>query len=501
MNRENQIRRTDGFLRREGIRAVFIMIILASVVLRFFNLGADFPENYTKSGALYTDEGAYSGAAVACRLTGDWHIDGDFNPAVSLPVFQIAQFISFKLFGLSLESARRTELFFFVLLLIALYLLIAHFQGAEVALPALALISVNYNTFVYSRVAFLEIPMCFFVVLSLWIAARVGERHHLFFAVLTAAVFMLGIFTKTIAVFAFPLLIYVVLVKPIRREEKRREIGMIIAVVFAFSLFYYFFLAKPYWADVRLYYATNLYARTQVSPAGMIRGLGKAIFYGYRVGPLLYPLFIFSVLYLILQGRGGLREPLLWLAVIWFVLYLGLIASQNYVPPRYYTPLVVPAVIPPTLALVRGLRDRRTSRPTWIIAAAIAACILFDGVQIIRTAAAPRYTWWETTQDVRRRIALEVGDLSDAVILSRFGSSLSLSTGIFSITEHLGTISLEEKITAYQPDYYICLGEIKAEIGAMLQRLDRTAVRLASYDVFDNYYTGEPMNLYRLQSK
>ncbi len=501
MNREDEIRRNDDFLQRAEIRATFIIIILGFVVLRFFNLGADFPGNYTKSGALYTDEGAYCGAAVACLLTGNWHIDGDFNPAASLPVFQIAQYASFKLFGLSLETARRTELFFFVLLLIALYLLITHYQGAGIALPALALICVNYNMFVYSRVAFLEIPMCFFVVLGLWITAHHWKRNHLLFTALATAAFMLGVLTKTIAVFAFPLLIFVILTKPIRSREKWREIGVVAAVALAFSLLYYLILAKPHWMDVQLYYSTNIFTRTQMSLGGMIRAFVKGIFYGHRIGTLLYPLFIFSAVYLLLRERRNLRNPLFWLAIFWFILYLGLIASQNYVPPRYYTPLVVPAVIPPALAFARALRDRRTSRIAWVIGAAIAACILFEGVRIVQAAAEPHYTWREMSQDVNQKIAAKAGDLRDAVILSRFGSSISLSTGIFSITEHLGTISLDEKIIRYHPDFYICLGEIKADIAAVLQKHDLDAVQLASYDVFGNYYTGEPVTLYSLQSK
>jgi 4-amino-4-deoxy-L-arabinose transferase-like glycosyltransferase len=469
--------------------------------LRFIHLDADFPRHYTKSGALYTDEGAYSGAAVACLLTGNWHIDGDFNPAASLPVFHIAQYVSFKLFGLSLESARRTELFFFVLLLLALYLLISHYQGASVAFPVLVVVCVNFNTFVYSRVAFLEIPMCFFVVLSLWLAARNRKRNQLLFSALAATAFMLGVFTKTIAVFAFPLLIFVILTKPIQPREKRREIGMIAAVSFGILLLYYLILAKPYWADVQLYYSTNIYSRTQTSPGGMIRAVARAIFYGYRIGTLLYIQFIFSAVYLLWQDRGSFREPLLWLAIFWYVFYLGLIASQDYVPPRYYTPLVVPAAIPPVMAFARVLRERRTSRWAWVIGIAIAACVLFEGVRIVRTAETPQYSWREMAQSVKQRIAADVGDLRDAVVLSRFGSSIALSTGIFSITEHLGTISLAEKIDLYQPDYYICLGEIKADIGAVLQQQNLDAVRLASYDVFDNYYTGEPVTLYRLQSK
>ena len=73
---------------------------------RLYALEADFPLGLTSSGELFTDEGWYASSASRHAIGLPWLVNGDFNPAIQMPVGQWLLALVFDVFGASLLSTR-----------------------------------------------------------------------------------------------------------------------------------------------------------------------------------------------------------------------------------------------------------------------------------------------------------------------------------------------------------------------------------------------------------
>jgi hypothetical protein len=468
------------------------------LALRFLHLQADFPRHYTTSGVLYTDEGSYCNNAIAHALTGTWYVEGDFNPGVNLPVYPLVQRLSFALFGFGLSSARLTILLFFLALLLLLYLIIKRGGDANWFWLCLLLIAVNFNTFVYSRLALLEIPMTFFTMgsVALTLAAiKNGRFLYIFLAALSTA---LGLLTKTTAVFVIPIIFFILLY-----QENPIRLKLILCSIYCFFLgillcFYYAIIVSPHLADYQFYYATNIYTRTQDSLFQLVRGFVKAVYYGKDIDLILYPLVMIFSVALFLKDRSFRKSLLVWICLIWIGVYLMLIGSQDYVPSRFYAPMIVPVAVLAVLIL-NHLRVI-ASRPFFLyfFAAALFLSVAFGGARILNYVCHPEYTWMYMTNDLKAQIAAD--RCKAPVLLGHFSNSITLATGIPSVNEQFGTNNLDYRITRYHPNYYVCLGEIKPNVRTTLQKYF-TPRKIKAYDVYNNYLTGEPVVLYRLETR
>jgi hypothetical protein len=88
-------------------RVVSITLLGASAVffvLHFLHLTVDFPNHSPwVDWSKYTDEGWYGDAAIRHYLSGHWYWQGDFNPAVALPVWPAIELIVFRFTGVSVN--------------------------------------------------------------------------------------------------------------------------------------------------------------------------------------------------------------------------------------------------------------------------------------------------------------------------------------------------------------------------------------------------------------
>lgn len=474
---------------------IAVIVIAVFVLLRFLHIEADFPHHYTHSGALYTDEGWYSNAAVIYNFTGNWHVEGDFNPAVNLPVFPILQSFSFKLLGLSLRSARVVNVILFIFLLIILYIFIKTFADIRIALFSLFLISINFLVFIYSRIALLELPMTFFVVLSLFVASKRLPKWDNITIVSAALIYSTAFLTKTTAAFALPILAYAIWTK--KRTIAGRLLGI---VLFCFTTgvfigLYHFLVVKSHWADYQFFTSLNFSARLQTDLASIAKGIARALYYGKTIDLILYPLTLIYAIFLFIFKRDFRKHTLFRLCLIWIVGYTVLIGLFNYVPPRYYLPMVIPLSIILAITIDHFISTRIKSIQASILFGAIVISLVLNAYRIVNYIQAPAYTWKFMIEDIKDRV--EVGGERQPVLLGNFSNSISLATGLFSINDRLGTQDLDYKIHRYNPNYYVCLGDIDAEILHILSDYYHTE-RVAEYNVYDNYYTGEPVVLYRL---
>ena len=85
----------------------------------------------------------------------------------------------------------------------------------------------------------------------------------------------------------------------------------------------------------------------------------------------------------------------------------------------------------------------------------------------------------------------------DKVLLGLFANTISMATGIFSVEDRIGPESLSFRVERYSPTHYVSIGEMEAEIREVLDP-GYDIFLIKTYDVFNNYYTGEPVFFYEL---
>ena len=190
-------------------KILMLAVILGSALLRFLHLDADFPRGATWSGVLNTDEGWWCYGGICYRLSGKWHMEGVFNPMINQPLFAFMQGLTYEVFGMSLSSARGLVALWSLLLLGVSYLWVRRHSDATVALISVFLLSASFILFVFSRLALLEIPLTCLATASFLLATWPRNAHPLVRAALSALLFYLALLTKSSAVFAFPVLLFV----------------------------------------------------------------------------------------------------------------------------------------------------------------------------------------------------------------------------------------------------------------------------------------------------
>ena len=88
--------------------AAWVLGIAVFAALHAWHLRADFPNGspWIFDWAKYTDEGWYGAAAIRAHLFGHWYMAGDFNAAVTLPVWPFVEWVLFFFTGVTVEAAR-----------------------------------------------------------------------------------------------------------------------------------------------------------------------------------------------------------------------------------------------------------------------------------------------------------------------------------------------------------------------------------------------------------
>lgn len=353
---------------------LFVFTIVAFNLLRFVNVSADFPQKVTWSQEIYTDEGLWLSGAVRQYMTGSWYMEGDLNLAVNHPVLPLIMFPIFKIFGMNLMVARLTIVLFCIFTIALVYWLVKEYADRTWALLAASILSVNYTLFAYSRTAMLEIPMMLFIM-SACVLMRISLKHGSLLAVILSSFFVtIAMLTKATAVFVVPLLWYMI----VAAKEKGRMRHFILFTIMAafFYSVYYISFALRYLSDYNFFVTTGvefrfssaasehvIYKAAEIiknylpsfgiegimrycSGNGMLcRFLSTLIgcVASFQVDKILYPAIAITASYLMVRyKRDVFRNNLFLFSIMWIILYLALICSNSYFPPRYFLPMIIP---------------------------------------------------------------------------------------------------------------------------------------------------------------
>jgi len=470
---------------------VLLCFILVAVGAHFLHLEADFPRGVTWSRVLYTDEGWYSGGAVARATTGRWHVEGDLNVMVGMPVLHLVQGAVFNVAGMSLGSARATIVCFFVAMLPLAYLLVSRHTNTLGGLVAVALLSGSFIVFAYSRLAIADLPAASLVLLSLVLAAHPGRRFGLVTSGLSGLVFGVAILTKTTVLAGLPALLYAAWTSGESSRQRAAACATAAAVAAGVVSMYFCAARWLYAPDVRYFATFHRAQRFEPHLLHALRNLWPTVRLWARVDRIMSPLALALVPVFFAASRRFRRNRAAAISLVWLVGHVLMVSASTYQPPRYLVSAVIPAAM--VLSVMAGVLARKPERlKPLLIVLAVGLLVFADAGRMVRYVRSPSYSFVSMARDVATHMSSRPGE--SPYLLGNFANSISLATGVRSINDKHGTRDLEWKLAEYQPSYYVTLGR-----GGKIRGLI-TAVHglelIAAYDVYASFRDPDPEEVY-----
>jgi hypothetical protein len=450
---------------------------MALFALHFVHLRADFPNHSRwRDWAKYTDEGWYGNAAINQQIrrgpvaatftpqpgTASWRVDGDFNPAVALPVWPVLLAGIFHFTGLSIGAARALSVAVLGLDCCLLFLLARQASGQIwIGLAAVTIALSNYYVFVFDRLAILEPMATGFLLAALLLAIhRREERRSRPKLVLLGFICCLLLLTKTTGLFLLPGVFYLLRPNGSLRSVAWRWVSAMAVAGGAAALFYggYFLLVRHagYAVDFRYLFTSNVYPR----PASLFgwwldaRSTVRGVFWMGRVLP--WAAVAGTLVRTIVRRGLPVFDGALWLGT---GVYLFFIFLHNNPQPRYYVPVAMLFI----LLAVLGAAELAGRGGRVAAAGLLAALAILAGpgvVEIVRYLRHPEYTLVNAAQALTAYI--DAHPNGNRILLSTSGNQVSLITGLPAICDDYGPWDLPERIAQYQPGWFAAWNDIDA---------------------------------------
>jgi hypothetical protein len=335
-----------------AIRALIVTVLVAGVGLRLVHLDAD-PDYYAWVGYI-TDEGRWIAHAREMALFGhlvntEWLIH-----LLLAPLFQAASFVVFTLLGVSIWTSRLLTALSGGALLVLFWLGLRRRVTPAAMLVGLALLALDVDLLMLSRVAVPEVPaMLLQLAVYLLLVSGPATSTRLLGAGL---VLLAMVATKATTVFLVPIFSAIVLLQPLPEGSRGRGRSLLL-----------------FWAPSLASAALGLGAvvlagrarPALAANAGIIRGfLGLntpftilAFPFETDFGPVfnMWALGLCLVAVAWLARRDLAVEPALrrvfLTAGLWAALYTVLMVSLAYFPDRYRVHVLVPMAV----ALAAGI--------------------------------------------------------------------------------------------------------------------------------------------------
>jgi hypothetical protein len=508
-----------------------LLITAVFFALHFVHLKADFPNHSPwMDWAKYTDEGWYGDAAIRHYALGHWYVAGDFNAAAALPVWPAVEMAVFGVTGVSLVAARALTVTVFGLILVCGYGLIRRWAGGTwdrradetaggrvAASLAVLLLAVNPMCFVFSRLAILEPLLILLTLVALLVGSAAGaasaeawgcaggtaERRVRVRAAMSAAglgmLLPLIVLTKTTGLFLFPAIFWLMWAATgyrVRAFVRAAGVAGGVAAV-GWAGYYLLFVRPHYLIDYRYLFSANAY--TGITAATFWTVVRDALLDVSWIGTTLSVLAMVTVVGWIGRlgvgwirgGRGG--NPLVVALLLWVFGYGAFLAYHANLQPRYYLVLAVPLMMLTAVGYeaVSGAASGRGGGLVRVMGVVLTGALGFvvvsGAVRTVGYVLRPEYRWWSAAQQVREIVDREakVGAGHSRMVLSISGSDLSLMTGLPSICDDFGTMTLPERVAAYRPGWFATWNDVeddKMEALAPLFHLER----VATIPVFDD---------------
>jgi 4-amino-4-deoxy-L-arabinose transferase-like glycosyltransferase len=475
-----------------------LLLTLLLCSLRFFYLNADFPNNspWSVDQAKFTDEGWWANAAVMHYLVGHWHIPGDYNPAVAVPIWPLLLAAIFHFTGVNILAARATSVAISIAILGIVFMLVRRHSQSGSDLPAILsvlLLAASPFAFVFSRLAILDSLVVFQFCLLLLIASYISKSTWISFVALASLIPVL-ILTKTTALALLPAVFW--MAGTAMKSRLTSYIGgTVLACAFVavtLKIYIAFVFSQGFGPDYRNFFSVNLsesirWGRSPEIIAGIFRD-------GTWIDPILYPLALLIMIGATLRARRLWSNPLFtasWIAIAYQAIFI--FTRQSDYPPRYFLVMLAPIAIAVALA-VDEMRQRH--RMAYLLTTlAIAISLIVNMATIFSFLKNRTYMFYNAATSIANIVRADPGH--NHLILGVSGSQLSLMTGLPSINDAYGTQDLGQKLLTYRPGWYLVWHEIPPDEPALSSFQFE---KVATYTVFDDD-DRNPLVLYRMEQR
>jgi 4-amino-4-deoxy-L-arabinose transferase-like glycosyltransferase len=469
---------------------VLLFLALVLCLVRLAYLRADFPNHspWMIDQAKFTDEGWWANAAVRHFLVGHWQVPGDYNPAVAVPVWPVLLATVFHFTGVSIVAARAVNVFFSIATVGLVYLLVRRYAAETTAALAALLLAASPFAFAFSRLATLDTMVVFEFCLLLWIASYANPRR-IWLTILLGILISILLLTKTTAVVLMPAVLWLLWMA----TQKGFLQGILVVGAVAgagIGIYLSIVLRSRYADDYRYFFYIN--AMPNVEWASTVSYLLQFLRHGLWIDRILYPAAL-AVLLLSLAWLQQLwRNPLFtasWIAFAGGVVYI--LRRQDDYAPRYFLVMLVPLILIVVLAL-QELKIRTRSLAS-LLAVTLALAVVLNMAQVLGFLSHRQYQF--SSAAVSIKAIVDADPKAHQLLLGTSGDQLSLMTGVPAINDEYSSESLGQKVSLYQPGWYVGWNELDDDIVASLSafRLDK----VASFRVFD-HDDRDLLTLYRM---
>jgi len=454
---------------------------------RFAWLRADFPNHspWMRDSAKYTDEGWWANAAVRHFLIGHWEVAGDYNPAAAVPVWPTLLTVVFELTGVSITAARAVNVGFSAATVFLVCLLIRRYGGTQsTAAVAAVLLAASPFAFAFSRLATLDTMVVFEWVLLSW-AASYADREHYWPIPLLGLLVGAMVLTKTTSLALLPSILWLLWKRNLRALVTVSTLAGAIL-----GLYFLLVLRSRFAGDYHYFFAINALADVDLSRTG---GLLQQLFRNCLwIDRILYPASLVVLVLSLIWLRRLWRNPLFaasWIAFAGSALYI--LRRQDDYAPRYFLIMLVPLILVLVLTL-QELEIRHRGVAT-LLAATLTVAVFLNTGQIFSFLAHRQYQFYEAAKSIQATINADPG--ARRLLLGTSADQLSLMIGLPAINDGYSSEDLTEKVSYYQPGWYVSWNDLDQDILESLTeyRLDQ----VASYPVFDHEDRNR-LKLYRM---
>jgi hypothetical protein len=472
------------------LRNILLLLALVLCLLRFVYLRADFPNHspWIMDQAKFTDEGWWANAAVRHFLIGHWEIAGDYNPAAVVPVWPVLLTLVFHFTGISIVAARAMNVCFSIATVGLVYLLVRRYASETAAAVAAVLLAASPFAFAFSRLATLDTMVNFEFCLLLWIASYANSRR-IWPSILLGILIPTLLLTKTTAVVLVPAILWLLWMAT---EKRFLSPTLWVGAVAAAGIGTYLFAVQHSRYAGDYHYFFNINALPDVAFGRTAFFLRQSLRHCMWIDPILYPAALAVLLLSLVWLRQLWRNPLFaasWIAFAGDAIYV--LRRQDDYAPRYFLPMLVPLILVLALALPELKARNRTLAS--LLAATLALVLVFDTARVVGFIHHRQYQFYSAAESIKAIVNADRH--AHRLLLGTSADQLSLMTGIPSINDGYSSEDLAQKLTRYQPGWYVGWNELDEDIAGSLTafRLDK----VASFRVFD-HDDRDLLTLYRM---
>lgn len=442
--------------------AMWLAVICCFAILHAVHLTADFPNHtpWMKDWAKYTDEGWYGNAAVRQQLFGNWYVEGDFNPAVALPVWPFLEWLLFFATGVSIDAARGLAIACFFTSLGLSYCLLRRTGAHPTALLVLTLLVTSPFLYCFSRLAILEPLLTVLMLAALNLAIRLGQmRRPTLASVGIGMLFTLMMLTKTTAIFLLPALGWGMLVS--LWPDRKRITACLLAAGETFAVAYGLWMAlvirAGLLADYKYLFRINNYPKPQ-ERWWMLVSFWWSFHGGLWIDHILVPMAGVIILSALVGWRAGwarglLVDPMFGASVLAVAGYIGFMTMQDHPQPRYFAVVAFFCFYIVAQGAERLLGAPARLRPLgWGVEVLVVGAALLNATWTLSYALHPEYTFIEAAQALARYVAEHPN--GKPIVVATSGDQLTLMAQVQSLGDDFGTEHLHDKLGHYQPGWF-----------------------------------------------